>query len=1515
MEMMNDRFGPLYHPTQERDACGVGFVADISGERRHDILQRALECVTNLTHRGALDADATTGDGAGVLFQIPSAFFVNEAERLGASVRPEDLAVGMVFLPRDEEFAAAGRALLGAAVKRLGLGVIGWRQVPVDESVLGEIARKSRPRVEQILVQRKQGATDDDFERLLLIARKEGERQARAAGLDGYHIPSFSRRTIVYKGLLVAHQLAEFYTDLANPEFVTALAVFHQRYSTNTFPNWVLAQPFRMLAHNGEINTRQGNQNWMHAREAEMHSSVWGDDVARLKPIIEPDGSDSSDLDNALEAVTLSGRNPLHALMMLIPEAWENMPNMPKPWRDFYEYHACLTEPWDGPASVAFSDGVVVGAALDRNGLRPARYQVTADGLIVMGSEVGMTELDESRIIRKGRLGPGQMIAVDTKHGVLLTNEDIREAVVSRQPYGEWVQQHLMDLDTYIKHTDFDTEQPERNLLQQQVAFGYSREELQFVIKPMADDAKEPVGSMGDDTALAVFEKRRRLLSYYFKQKFAQVSNPAIDPIREELVMSLDVYLGRRLSLFEETPEHARLLRLRSPLMVNEQLEAIRSMNGEPLTGGYFSAEVLSCLFPSDGGPDAMEPALRKICDDAAKAIDEGKNIIILSDRGVDEHNAPISMLLAVGAVHHHLIREGKRMRASIIAETGEARDVHQIALLIGYGASAVNPYLALETLSNIFFSGGFKDIPDHAQVHSRYESAVDAGVLKIMSKMGISCVSSYHGAQIFEGLGLSQELVDFAFAGTPSRVGGIGFREIAEDILGRHRKAFKPDDGVRMEDGGFYKFRKDGDFHEFAPVSVRAIQKALETDEEEDLQAYRQMLESRQQLSTLRDLLRVKKGTPVPIDEVEPIGDIMRRFTTGAMSLGALSPEAHETIAIGMNRIGGKSDTGEGGEELRRLYANTNGDNQNNPNSYIKQVASGRFGVTPMYLVEARELEIKMAQGSKPGEGGQLPGHKVSPYIAAIRHTLPGTPLISPPPHHDIYSIEDLAQLIYDLKMVNPRARVCVKLVAEEGVGTIAAGVAKGYADVIQISGDSGGTGASPVSSIKNAGLPWELGVAETQQVLVQNDLRSRVLLRADGGMRTGRDVMVAALLGAEEYGFGTAALVAIGCLMARQCHLNTCPVGIASQREDLRAKYQGTPEDVVRFFGHVAQEVREIMAEMGFRCMDEIIGRMDLLEPAADIEDPRAQLLDLQPLLWVPEDGRPIKRMQERNDRHEPILDDQILEDVDEALDGKGSVQKSYPIRNIHRTVGARVAGEIAKRYRQEGLPEGTIELTFTGSAGQSFGAFCHTGLRMFLTGEANDYVCKGMGGGEVALRPHPEATFKTHENAIMGNTVLYGATGGSLFAAGRAGERFAVRNSGGKAVVEGVGDHGCEYMTEGVVVILGETGRNFGAGMSNGIAYVLDEHGMFPSKLNPEMLAIKRVTGAEDVEIVQAMIQRHVQLTQSPRGQHILDNWEEFLPLFWKCAPHSAMTEEGPQTIIRRHLESLRSALAVR
>jgi len=1506
---------PLYRPEQERDACGTGFVADIHGRPSHAILQMAITAVTNLTHRGALDADAMTGDGAGVSFQLPRAFFADELRRLGHAVEPDDVAVGMVFLPAgDEDEAGRIRHAMTVAASDQGLKVFGWRAVPVNPEVLGEAARRTQPRIEQILLGRGAAMDDDAFTRACFLARKQAEAWARREGHRDFYIPSMSPKTIVYKGLLVAHQLSKFYADLRDERIETPLAVFHQRYSTNTFPNWILSQPFRMLAHNGEINTLQGNCNWTRAREPDLSAPVWGESVEGVLPLIQDDTfSDSARLDNVLEAITLSGRGVLHAMMMLVPEAWENMPAMPRDRRDFYEYHACLSEPWDGPASLAFTDGTIVGAVLDRNGLRPARYIRTADGIVVMGSEVGMVELDESRVVEKGRLGPGQMIAVDTAAGRLLKNDDIKDEIARRRPYGEWLEQHRVRLDDHLRSVSIAQAQPPADLIRQQAAFGFTREQLQYIIKPMADDAKEAVWSMGDDAPLAVLDAHHKPLYNYFKQKFAQVTNPPIDPIREELVMSLDTFLGRRRNLFDETPEHARLMHLNSPLMIDEEVEALRGIDD-----GDFACATLDATWPVDGGPDGMIKALDRLCADAEAAIDAGKAVLIISDRGVDASRAPVPMLAAVGAVHHHLINAGKRMRASLIAETGDARDVHQIACLIGYGASAVNPYLAFSTISQMFFDGDLKDEPDVATVESNYNKAIDAGLLKIMSKMGISTISAYHGAQIFEVIGLGPEVMERCFKGTPSRVGGITFREIAEDVLERHARAFCESPSLPV--GGHVRYRKDGEYHVNNPIAVRALHDAVEANRYEEYNKYRELVESRPP-ANLRDLLDfVPLGPAIHPDEVEPAASIMRRFATGAMSLGALSPETHETISIAMNRIGGKANTGEGGEETRRLYERRNGDDSN---SYIKQVASARFGVTPWYLAAARELEIKMAQGSKPGEGGQLPGTKVSTYIAEVRHTLPGTPLISPPPHHDIYSIEDLAQLIYDLKQVNPRARIAVKLVAEEGVGTIAAGVAKGYADIIQISGETGGTGASPLSSIKHAGLPWEVGLAETQQVLVMNDLRSRVIVRVDGGFHTGRDVIIAALLGAEEYGWGTVALIALGCQMARQCHLNTCPVGIASQRADLRAKFKGVPEDLVNFFSHVAQEVREYLAYLGARTLDEIIGRTDLLKQIERPEAPRAGTLDLKPLIGFDGNGRPRMHQQERNDRIERTLDDQILFDAQAALDHQVPTELNYPIRNVNRTVGAKVSGEIAHRYHDAGLPEGTIVVNFVGSAGQSFGAFNHKGLRLLLRGDANDYVGKGMGGGEIAIRPPEHAAYEGHEQVLIGNTCLYGATGGSLFAAGRAGERFAVRNSGAKAVVEGVGDHGCEYMTEGIVVILGPTGRNFGAGMSNGIAYVLDETGDFPGRLNPELIAIKRIatrdaSGAlrvrspEDLEMLHALITRHVQLTGSVRGKEILANWEHFQPMFWKVAPHSAMTEDGPMTIIQRHLNSIREAL---
>jgi glutamate synthase (NADPH/NADH) large chain/glutamate synthase (ferredoxin) len=1498
----------LYRPEDERDACGVGFVADITGERSHRVLQTALHCVENLTHRGAVDADAKTGDGAGVQTQLPYKLLrkalAGSEQEIGED---DDLAVGMVFLPHQTEAANECRSIIDDCIGEEGLTVLSWRSVPVDVGALGRIAAESQPTIMQVLICRPAGLDDINYARRLYLARRRAERRARDAGQRNMYIASMSNRTVVYKGLMVAHQLPEFYLDLREPAYETALCVFHQRYSTNTLPNWVLAQPFRVLSHNGEINTLQGNRNWTRAREAELESSVWGDRVDDLKPVLQPDMSDSASLDNAVEAIMLSGRDVRHAMMMLVPEAWENMPNMQKSHRDFFEYHACLTEPWDGPASLAFTDGVIVGASLDRNGLRPARYQLTNDNLVIMGSEAGMVEVDPKSVIEKGRLGPGQMICVDTARREMLRNDEIKDRISAQQPYGSWVKRQLLHLDDYLgSHPNGRRPDDVNELIRQQVVFGFTAEELQFVIRPMGGEGHEPTWSMGDDTALSVLAGAPRSVASFFKQKFAQVTNPPIDPIREEMVMSLDTYLGRRRSLFEESEAHARLLHLNSPLMTDEEMEQLRRI-GEPA----FHAITVSVLIDPALGPDGMDAGLERVCRSVEQAIDDGATIIILSDRGVSAERAPIPMLLAVGAVHHHLIKTGRRMKASIIAETGFARDVHQIATLIGFGASAVNPFLVFATLREMVIGGRLKDV-DLTKALEGYEASIDSGILKIMSKMGISAVSGYHAAQIFEAIGLGQELVDRCFWGTSSRIGGVGLEELAREALDRHATAY----GAvtpKLEEGGYYRYRRDGEYHAWNPEIIKAFHRARDNGTYADYKAYSDLVQNRPSVA-LRDLLDFcSDRSPISLDQVEPVEAILPKFATSAMSLGALSPEAHETMSIGMNRIGGKSNTGEGGEDPRRFTPMPNGDSSN---SKIKQVASARFGVTPGYLASAEQLEIKMAQGSKPGEGGQLPAHKVSAQIAALRHTLPGTPLISPPPHHDIYSIEDLAQLIYDLKQVNPRATVTVKLVAEEGIGTIAAGVAKAYADNIHISGHDGGTGASPMSSIKYAGSPWEMGLSEVQQVLVLNDLRGRVLLRTDGGMKTGRDVIVAAMLGAEEYGFGTAAAVAVGCTMARQCHLNTCPTGVATQREDLRAKFTGTPEQVVTFFTLLAEEVRELLAALGYESLHELVGRRDLLKQVMVGEDPRTRLLDLSKILADPDPAQklPRKRQQPRNDRPEEMpLDHRIIADAASALDKCSPVKLQYKLRNVNRTVGAGLAGEIAHRYGDAGLEPGTIDIAFEGSAGQSFGAFCIRGMRLDLTGEANDYVGKGMGGGELIVRPPAGVRYRSHNNTIVGNTVLYGATGGTFFAAGRAGERFAVRNSGAKAVVEGVGDHGCEYMTEGVVVILGETGRNFGAGMSNGVAYVLDESRDLPKKLNPELVGMQQVTADADIVLLQTMVSRHLDATGSRRAKEILDRWDSYLPLFWKVAPHFALTEEGPMTVVHRHLESIKAGAA--
>src|SRR6266540_276254 len=1536
---------PLYDPSFEHDACGVGFVARVSGQQDHQVLVKALQAVANVTHRGAVDADAKTGDGSGVLTQLPRKLLLREAERRGFRVeRESDLGLGMVFLPREDLVARdLCAAFVDYALRAHGLVIVGWREVPVDIGALGEKALDTRPKIRQVIVARPDGLDDAAFERALYLARKEAERRVDEQGIDGFYVPSLSSRTVVYKGLMLAPQLPAFYADLRDPEYETALAVFHQRYSTNTLPNWLLAQPFRTLAHNGEINTLQGNRNWMRAREPEITAPVWGEAIEKLRPVVWEAGSDSASLDNLLELLELSGRDILHAMMMLVPSAWENLAEMDPRLREFYRYHACLTEPWDGPAALSFTDGVVAGAVLDRNGLRPSRYKVDEDGLVVAASEVGVFDMDDARVIEKGRLGPGQMLAVDTARHQVLKNDELKHQIAARQPYGEWVERGMVSLGEVAGLASRVTSAPSWNgelatrdsrlttdVATTQLALGYTAEEVKFIVRPMGAEGKDPVWSMGDDTPMAALSRVPRSLFTYFKQRFAQVTNPPIDPLREELVMSLRTLIGPRRSLLEESEAHTRLLEIDNPILMAGRLAAIRSLASPLLV-----ARTLSATFPVDQGPSGLRRGLDELCDAATAAVADGVSVLVLSDRDVSPDRAPIASLMAVGTVHHHLIRVGKRMRVDLVVESGDAWDVHHFACLIGYGAAAVHPWLALATVASgidedyrarvdlaarrredaaAIEAEWREDGPAKARkAEANFQHAAEKGLLKIMSKMGISTVSSYRGAQIFEALGLAAEVVNRCFTGTPSRIGGLGFHELAEDILSRHSAAYagargqgpgvgespslSPDPRPltprnalvpgKLPDYGFIRYRREGEYHAFNPLVVRALHQATISGEYDHYKQFSSLVQSRAPM-TLRDLLNFRPGNPVPLKEVESVEAIRRRFITTAMSLGALSPEAHRTLAMAMNRIGARSNSGEGGEDPDNYVPDEKGDIGHNK---IKQVASARFGVTAEYLAMADELEIKMAQGSKPGEGGQLPGVKVNEVIARLRHAVPGISLISPPPHHDIYSIEDLAQLIYDLKQADPRARVGVKLVAEAGVGTIAAGVCKAYADYVLISGQDGGTGASPLSSIKNAGCPWELGLAETQQVLVMNDLRGRIVVRTDGGLKTGRDVLVAAMLGAEEFGFGTASVVAIGCDMARACHLNTCPTGIATQDPKYRAKFEGTAEMAIHYFTQLAMEVREFLASLGFRKLDEVIGRPELLEVRPIPEGERATALDLSAVLAPadPSGTRPRLHVVDRNVRpNDTALDPQIIRDAQEALESGKRVRLSYTIQNAHRAVGTRLSGEIARRYGSQGLPDSTIEIRFRGSAGQSFGAWATNGVRLILEGEANDYVGKGLCGGEIVLMPAAEAAFKPHDNVIVGNTVLYGATSGSLFVSGRAGERFAVRNSGAVAVVEGVGDHGCEYMTGGVVVVLGEVGLNFAAGMSNGVAFVLDEANLLPSRHNPEMVNLERTMSLENLELLYSLIRAHFEKTGSPRAQEVLDTWDYYRTQFWKVVP---------------------------
>ena len=1481
----------LYDPRFEHDACGIGFVASVKGHRSHDIIVKGIQVLINLTHRGACGCDPETGDGAGVLIQIPHAFFARECAKLGFTLPPAgEYGVGMTFLPVERHPRLLCEGIIERIVKEEGLTVLGWRDTPIEGTAIGRVARASQPYIQQIFVGRAKGMTEEELERRLYIVRKRTEAEVAASDVPDknfFYLPSLSARTIVYKGLLLAPQIANFYPELSDPEVVSALCLVHQRFSTNTFPTWQLAHPFRYIAHNGEINTLRGNVNWMHARQSVLASPLFGADIKKLFPIIQPGGSDSANFDNALELLVLSGRSIQHAMAMLIPEAWSSNPHMNPEKRAFYEYHASLMEPWDGPAAIAFTDGRSIGATLDRNGLRPARYLVTEDDLILMASETGVLPVKPENVKLKGRLQPGKMLLVDTVEGRIISDKELKRSLYRRNPYELWLKENQITLDQLPEPgrahgTDHET------ILQRQRAFGYTDEDLRTILAPMAEKGEEPIGSMGTDTPLACLSDKPQPLFHYFKQLFAQVTNPPIDPIREEMVMSLISYIGTERNILDETPQHCHTLKLPHPILTNLHLEKLRRVSR-----GDFLATTLPMLFSAADGEQGLERALNQLCRRASLSIKSGYTLLILSDRGIDGDYAPIPSLLALTAVHNHLVREETRTQVALIIESGEPREVMHFALLIGYGASAVNPYLAIETLEDMVKRGMLPPQITPEKALMNFKKSINKGLLKTFSKMGISTLQSYRGAQVFEAIGLNKTLVDKYFTGTASRVEGVGLEVLAQEAVLKHRHAFFPitDSDTELSVGGSYQYRVRGEYHLFNPQTISKLQHAVAQQNPQTFKEYTDLIDHKnRQLCTLRGLLEIKNADePIPLEEVEPAKEIVKRFATGAMSFGSISKEAHETLAIAMNRIGGRSNTGEGGEDEARFKPDPNGDLRR---SAVKQVASARFGVTTNYLVNADELQIKMAQGAKPGEGGQLPGHKVDKEIARVRHSIPGVGLISPPPHHDIYSIEDLAQLIYDLKNANPRARISVKLVAEVGVGTVAAGVSKAHADVVLISGDSGGTGASPLSSIKHAGVPWELGLAETQQVLVLNDLRSRIRVQTDGKLQTGRDVTIAALLGAEEFGFSTAPLISMGCIMMRKCHLNTCPVGIATQDPELRKKFHGKPEDVINFFFFIAEQVRGYMAQMGFRTFDEMVGRVDMLDARNAIDHWKARGLDLSMILYNPPTPSRIARRCVQSQDHglSQALDYKLIDHAREAIDNGTPVEIKLPIRNVHRTVGAMLSGEIARKYGSTGLPEDTIKFQFTGSAGQSFGAFLAKGVTLELEGDANDYVGKGLSGGRLIIYPPRNSTFLPEENILIGNVVLYGATSGEAFFNGMAGERFAVRNSGATAVVEGLGDHGCEYMTNGLVVVLGKAGRNFAAGMSGGIAYVLDEKGDFAEKrCNTAAVDLEAVASEEDVQLIYGLIGKHAALTGSPRAKWILENWEQMLPRFIKVFPH--------------------------
>ncbi len=1481
----------LYDPRNEHDACGIGFIADIEGRKSHDIVLKGIQILINLTHRGACGCDPQTGDGAGILIQIPDAFFRRECKALGFELpAPGEYGVGMMFLPVDPHERILCEGIIERIAEEEGLSVLGWRDTPLNGNAIGRLARSSQPYIEQVFIRRGAGMDQDALERKLYVVRKRAENFIADSDFkekDYFYVPSLSSRTVVYKGLLLAPQITDFYKELLDPELASALCLVHQRFSTNTFPSWKLAHPYRYICHNGEINTLRGNINWMYARQSTLASPLFGEDMKKLLPVITPGGSDSAMIDNAVELLTLAGRSLPHVMAMLIPEAWEHEPTMPDDVKAFYEYHASLMEPWDGPADIAFTDGRVIGAKLDRNGLRPGRYLVTHDGLVVMASEAGVLPVPPENVRLKGRMAPGRLLLVDTEQKRLITDEEIKKQLASRQPYRQWLKQNQITLDDLpapedVHATDHDT------ILMRQRAFGYTDEDLKTVLLPMGLSGEEPVGSMGIDTPLACLSDQPQLLFNYFKQTFAQVTNPAIDPIREGLVMSLNSYIGSEGNIFEEVPKNCHTLKLRHPIISNWRLEKLRRVSW-----GDFLATTLPARFPVAEGEQGLEKAIEELCLRASAAIQSGYTLIILSDRGVNREEAPIPSLLALSAVHHHLIRQKTRNQVALIVESGEPREVMHFCLLLGYGASAVNPYLAIETLEDMYRDGAFPADYTWDKVFKNYMKAIDKGLLKVFSKMGISTLQSYQGAQIFEAVGLSKSLVDQYFCGTASRIEGVTLGVLAREALLKHQFAMQPpgESETELRVGGEYQYRVRGERHLLNPLTVSKLQHAVRAGKFESYREFADIVDQQNRdLLMLRGMFDFKPaGPPVPIEEVEPAKEIVKRFATGAMSFGSISKEAHETLAIAMNRIGGKSNTGEGGEDEARYVPDANGDLRR---SAIKQVASARFGVTAQYLVNADDLQIKIAQGAKPGEGGQLPGHKVDEVIARVRHSIPGVGLISPPPHHDIYSIEDLAQLIYDLKNANPQARISVKLVAEVGVGTVAAGVAKAHADVILISGYDGGTGASPISSIRHAGVPWELGLSETQQVLVMNDLRSRVRLQVDGKLQTGRDVAIAALLGAEEFGFSTAPLISMGCIMMRKCHLNTCPVGVATQDPELRKKFAGKPEHVINFFFFVAEDLRKIMAQLGFRTVDEMVGRVDCLVQRKDVRHWKAAGIDLSSVLYNPPLPHHVGRRCTQKQDHglQDALDGVLIRQLARNIETREPVTLSLPITNVRRAVGTMLSGEIAKRWGSAGLPEDTIHLRFTGCAGQSFGAFLARGVTLTLEGEANDYVGKGLSGGRIIIYPPRTASFLAEENILIGNVCLYGATSGEAFFNGMAGERFAVRNSGATAVVEGVGDHGCEYMTNGVVVVLGRTGRNFAAGMTGGIAYVLDQAGDFPvAYCNRTEVDLEQVSNPEDIALLHRLISRHGELTGSAQAKWILQNWEAMLPKFIKVFPH--------------------------